>query len=201
MCKCKSAVGIGVDQSLTSTGYALWHNATEYNSASVKTTKEDDVISRHRIIVQRIMSLVAEHGLQYAAIEDYAYGTFGKQPKVAAKLCELGGQLKYNFVAKGMTVYVVNINYVKQWVGLTNKAKKPEVVRKVNALWGTNFKIKDNDQADALILARIGLACWEKQNGLPNRFPLTMEQIGMVEAILCGEDTVLSGTKPLSAVI
>lgn len=182
--------GLGIDQSLTSTGYALWtEDKAKYDT--IKTYPVDPLIVRHRTTVGSLVKIIDKYNVKYAAMEDYAYGTFSKQPKTAAKLCELGGQLKLTLGGLGLTIFVVNTKYVKQWIGIPSNSKKQEVVKAVNAEWDFKFRMKDNDIADALILGRVAEACWEKLAGLSYSRDLTGMQRGLVEAILGGEDTVL----------
>jgi Holliday junction resolvasome RuvABC endonuclease subunit len=182
--------GCGVDQSLTSTGYAFKSNGRlVYNT--IKTTSNDSLIVRHRATVGQLMSLAEKHDFKWVAMEDYAYGTFGKQPKIAAKLCELGGQIKYRMNEQHIIVYVVNTHYVKQWVGLTNRDKKVKIVSVWNEVHKTKFRLKDNDVVDAMILREIGQICYYRQMGNPFPDNLPMHQRGLVDAILMGGDTVL----------
>jgi Holliday junction resolvasome RuvABC endonuclease subunit len=154
------------------------------------------LIDRHKRTVKGLISEICKYHVRYAAIEDYAYGTFGKQPKIASKLCELGGQIKLELVRLNMTVFVVNTKYVKGWVGLAsskgNPVTKRMVVEAVNKIYKQNFKVKDNDMADACILAEIGDCCWLKLMGMELPKHITSVQRGYIEAILNGEDTVLN---------
>ncbi len=184
-------IGMGIDQSLTSTGHAIWRDgAAIYDN--IKTTADMELIDRHSRTVKGLIKEICKYHVRYAAIEDYAYRTFAKQPKIAAKLCELGGQIKLELVGMNMTVFVVNTKYLKMWVGLAHNAKKNLVVPAVNKRYGFTFRMKDNDMADACVLAEIGDCCWLKLNGLPLPSTLTTQQLGFVEAILCGADTVLN---------
>jgi Holliday junction resolvasome RuvABC endonuclease subunit len=182
--------GCGVDQSLSSTGYAFKANGRlVYNT--IKTTNIDSLIVRHRATVGQLMILAAKHEFKWIAMEDYAYGTFGKQPKIAAKLCELGGQIKYRMNEQNIIVYVINTNYVKQWIGLTNRNNKSAMVKQYNEMYNKTFRMKDNDIVDALILHEIGQICYFRQMG--NAFPneVSLHRRGLVDAILLGGDTVL----------
>ena len=183
--------GVGIDQSLTCTGYA-YKAAGRLVYNVIKTPATDPLIVRHRATVGQLMVLAKKNDFKWAAMEDYAYGTFGKQPKVAAKLCELAGQIKYRMNEEGITVYVINTNYVKQWIGLTNKNNKSAMVRKYNELHNTKFRMKDNDIVDALILREIGQICHHRHDGHPFPTNLSMERRGLVDAILLGADTVLA---------
>lgn len=184
--------GLGIDQSHSSTGFALWvdHNKKSRHG-TIKTTNADNWIVRQQEIVSELVRLVEKYGVEYVAVEDYAYGTFGRAAKNAARLCELGGAIKHTLLANKIMIFVVNTKYVKQWIGVAHNAKKKEVVAAVNKRWGYSFKIKDNDMADALILAEIADSCWARLQGRELPKHLTMHQRGLVEAILGGEDTVL----------
>lgn len=186
-------LGIGIDQSITSTGHAIFRDGQLFKYNTIKTTPDMALIDRHQTTLRGLLSEISKYHVRYAAIEDYAYHHFARQPKTAAKLCELGGQIKMGLVKQNMTVFIVNTTYVKQWVGLLSKVKKKDVVLAVNSQYGTKFKLKDNDIADATILAHVADACWLRLNGLP--YPdnyVNGVQRGIVEAILGNQENVLN---------
>lgn len=79
---------LGVDQSYTSSGWVLINELEEVlDFGIVGTSKNDgDIFTRARIIVDKIIEIIASHPIDYVGIEGLAYGSIGDSTRDLAGL-------------------------------------------------------------------------------------------------------------------
>jgi crossover junction endodeoxyribonuclease RuvC len=142
---------IGLDLSLTSTGYSI-------NGKTGSISSKLNNAPRLREICNSISSLIHDHNINAAVIEGYAFSARNSQ---AHKIGELGGVVR-------LLLFDNNISYVE--VPPTNRAKfatgrgnaaKSEVISAVSARTGLIWSGKSaDDECDAWLLEEMALhAC------------------------------------------
>ena len=137
----------GLDLSLTSTGVVTLSEDRGPVSKTIQTKAK----GAERLVV--IESEIHNHLLEYppklVVIEGYAYGS-----KHNREACgELGGVVKASLYLLDHDYIVVPPTRLKKYV---SAKKKDEVRLAVYKLWG--FEAKTDDEIDAYVLAKIGMA-------------------------------------------
>lgn len=100
----------------------------------------------------KITSAVKLHRPKLVVIEGYAFG----RPNQMAALGELSGVVKCSLFEMQQPYLIVPPTRVKKFACGRGNAKKDEVRLEVYKRWG--FEAPTNDEVDAYVLARIGLA-------------------------------------------
>ena len=141
---------MGLDLSLTSTGLVLLQDAETVESTTVSSRFKGE--ARLADIREKITTAVKLHRPQLVVLEGYAFG----RPNQMAALGELSGVVKCSLFEMGQHYLVVPPTRVKKFATGRGNAKKDEVRLEVYKRWG--FEAPSNDEVDAYVLARIGLA-------------------------------------------
>lgn len=140
---------MGLDLSLTSTGVAVFDSAsisTQVISSSHKAER------RLQDLRDKIMGVVSKQKVDLCVVEGYAFG----RPNVMAPMGELGGVVKLALYMDGIETLIIPPTRVKKFATGRGQAKKDEVRLSVYKRWG--FEAKTNDEIDAYVLVRIGMA-------------------------------------------
>lgn len=150
---------IGLDLSLTSTGAVVISPGGEWGRGQGDPHTESMVIkskfkgeARLEHLREQVMALVGFNQPDLIVIEGYAFG----RPNAMAPLAELGGVIKHSLYVAGWPFIVVPPTRAKKFACGKGNAKKDEVRLGVYKRWG--FEAPTNDEVDAYVLARIGLA-------------------------------------------
>lgn len=147
---------LGLDLSLTSTGVVVLDaNAKLVVAMSIKVKTRG--AERLSDIEAQVKQIIRNSNPKYACIEGYSMGFGGKQNTGRiADLGELGGVIR-------LLLYKFNIPYstpvplqVKKYATGKGQGEKSQIMMAVFKQWG--FEAKDDDQADAYVLARIARA-------------------------------------------
>lgn len=157
---------IGIDQSLTGTGYA--YRGRDGLVVSSLVQKE----SRGMIRLHNIHNTVVKHadtvGARLAVFEGYAF-SFGKNASRSHSLGEVGGILKYALWYRGIDLFIVPPNSLKLFMlghyktvepdkgGKKRKVKVKDLVH-IAAQEHAGRTFATNDQADAYSLLLMGEA-------------------------------------------
>jgi len=142
---------IGLDLSLTSTGYSIGGNTGSITSKLVEA-------ARLREIRDSLLSLIEENNVSFAAIEGYAFAARNSQ---AHKIGELGGVVRLMLFENGIPyVEIPPTSRAKFATGRGNAAKS-EVISAVSARTGRIWSGKSaDDECDAWLLEEMSLhAC------------------------------------------
>lgn len=149
---------LGLDLSITSTGfYVISADGDFYGT--IPTTTKNTYPERYRYIADEVAELVHNHKVEFIGLEDYAY-QFGKfRSKNFTHLCELRGVV-LDAVYKYAQTKVITSTQLKKFATGKGRLKsgdegKQQVVDAVNARYGFEFSLKENDIADACTLAHI----------------------------------------------
>jgi len=164
MCK-----AMGLDLSLTSTGVAIIQADGTSESMTIRSKFRDE--ARLADLRDKILATVKLHRPKLVVLEGYSYGSVTS----LASLAELGGLVKTGLFEVSQPVLVVPPARVKKFATGKGNSKKDEVRLAVYKRWG--FEAPTNDEVDAYVLARTGLAFLGHDSGL------IRSQIEVIEAL------------------
>jgi crossover junction endodeoxyribonuclease RuvC len=150
-CKKVSGMNLGLDLSLTSTGYCVLDSRTVPVVVGTIRTRPTDgsFYVRARIVRQKVMTLIQKYEPEAIAIEGHAIFS-GKSS--AVQLAELNGIVRYAIFAAGWRWENVPPSTLKKFAAGKGNASKAEMIEAVRKKWG--FATKSNDEADAYALAK-----------------------------------------------
>jgi len=167
------ATYMGIDISLRKSGVSVNKNYKPISIGTITTSKEDEWIVSVRKIVETILAAIEDNKVQYVAIEHYAYDSpFGRET-----LAEIHGVVLYKLHQLGIPYFKPSPKTVKKFAcGRGDTPPVPEgraktswkkvwVVEEVNARYGTNFILAQNDQCDAFCMALLCETVWKVKQG------------------------------------
>jgi Holliday junction resolvasome RuvABC endonuclease subunit len=160
-------VVIGIDQSLTKTGFAVIDKHSlelvEYGTFTSKQKEVERLIELSDDLVGTILEYqTVEYKVVGLGIEGYAFNKKFGGGRVF-DLAELGGVLKREVVKAGIPLHIITVQqHVKELLGKLPKPLKDKLPRihKVNELYdlelrtGKTTATQDSDIADAVSIAR-----------------------------------------------
>lgn len=141
----------GFDLSLSATGYAILSNDHTIALGTIKTKPGEPIEDRLAAIADRVVDLIAEHRPDFIAMESPSFGSpfgahdMGQVHGAVAYALRKAGHAQPSKVAPGT---------VKKFVTGSGRAEKSDVKMAIYKRWG--LEIKDNNQADAYVIGRIG---------------------------------------------
>lgn len=141
---------LGLDLSLTSTGYAALHHHRSATTGRIRTTARGP--ARLREIRDAVTALVRTLDPELVAVEGYAFG----RPNGMAALGELGGVIRLALHEHGQAYLDVPPAVVKKYATGKGNAGKEDVL--AAAIRRLDYSGSSNDEADALWLAHIAAA-------------------------------------------
>jgi Holliday junction resolvasome RuvABC endonuclease subunit len=160
MYRSNSDIVVGLDLSLTSTGMAAVRIKGEtfqiLEWANPKTSATEDWFTRMMHIQTDVVRFVFKHKPSKIFVEGYSYGSRNGRELAG----EVNGIVLYQLIAGGFPQQNIHKMISPQGRAkfATGKGNgtKSEVVNYVNQTFGLSLKVKENDIADAIILAFIG---------------------------------------------
>lgn len=164
---------IGVDPSLTSTGFAAYDvqsGIVAFRTISTKRTRP--IFERQSMICAELIHSLRPYDV--LVFEDFAISArFAPSGRFTERI-EICGMLKY-IVPKVTKLPWLTCppNVLKMFIANKASAKKEEVVAAVTAL---GFQVKNNDEADALSLALLAATYYNAWD-----MPLTQKQLKAVQ--------------------
>ncbi len=153
------AVVMGIDPSLTSTGFVVLRDGQLLEHAAFHTRTTGPV--RLLEIQDQMLARIRDHRPELVAIEGYAFGVRGG---AAFSLGELGGVLRVGMHLRSAKWIEVAPSQVKKFATGKGVAEKDQMLLTVFKRWGIEFKT--HDEADAYVLAQIARAAVEGSDGL-----------------------------------
>lgn len=160
---------LGIDLSLTEPGFCLqpggnpWH----YNTGKLRG------MARIERIRQEVDCAVRDCKPDIICIEGYS---FGSQGRAVVSAGELGGVVRHGLYLQGYGFTEVAPSQLKKYATGKGNTDKNLVLLAVYKRWGVDL-INDNE-ADAFVLAQIGLALLGEYDG-----KLTVPQAEVIQAI------------------
>lgn len=164
-----SIVAVGLDLSLTETGYATIEHTPAMgpvvvNGGTVKPTprklREAARLAFWRGFAIETIRCAAEISPPIIAIERYV--NYGRHGNTAQKLAEQAGIFKEAIFDLGADYFLVGPRQLKEWATGSGKAEKAEMVQAVRDWHPCRSQLRDteikHDYADALWLADIAQA-------------------------------------------
>lgn len=143
---------IGLDLSLTGTGLVVLDIAGHVLDAMTISSKLRDM-ERLAFIRSTIGKVFSNYEPGLACIEGYSMGSRAGQ---LASIGELGGVVKLLLHRNNFPYQIVAPTQLKKFATGKGNGAKDEVMMHVYKRWG--WEAKDNNQADAYVLARIALS-------------------------------------------
>jgi crossover junction endodeoxyribonuclease RuvC len=156
-------VTVGLDMSLTSSGFSLF-NGKEIVFETIKTKPANfnNDLDRLQHITNTVLSKIP-HYATLICIEDYFVPQSKMQFGAALSLCALGTLMRMKLYESGLPFIVVSPNQLKKFATGKGNAQKSLVIREVYKKY--NIDVKDDNQADAIVLAKIAEACLKFKGG------------------------------------
>lgn len=146
---------VGLDLSLTATGYYVFDTPPKMDGGLLETGKLDG-LARMDSILSQVDSLVDP--LTLAVIEDFSFASKGR---AVFQIGGLGFLVRHRLWKQGIRTLFVAPTLVKKFVTGAGNSEKSMMLKEVYKRWGADFQ--DDNVADAYALARIGRAYlgWE----------------------------------------
>lgn len=155
---------LGLDLSLSNTGFALIRDGKLYSTTSTPTSKAMPWVDRIKSVLREIESYLTSHEVDVVYIENYSYNSkFDRET-----LAELHGVVLYYLIQKGLRYEKIPPTQLKLFgTGRGHTPALPEgyakstwpkrwVVEAVNRQYDTTFTLSENDKVDAFLVALLG---------------------------------------------
>ncbi len=144
---------LGLDISLTSTGFAYRGEEGEIHTGTIKPSAHSG-IPRLMYIWNCIEDIVHAQGTDKVVIEGYSMGRF--QIQRAHSTGEIGGLVKVMLWKKGIPVLIVSPKGLKKFATGNGNSTKPQVQGHIMTRW--KYRVEQEDEADAFVLLHAGEA-------------------------------------------
>jgi len=153
---------VGLDLSLTGSGFCL-KRGTEIQLKTIKTKPADfeNDLERLRHIRKTILDLIPV-GTVMVCVEDFFIPGRASQINAAKGLIMLGTLIRVAMYEQGMPFYVISPPQLKKYATGKGNGPKGIVIREIYKRWGIDAK--DDNQADACVLAHIAEALYKHPN-------------------------------------
>ncbi len=160
---------MGIDPSLTSTGYVVLNNSKLVVSGTIPV--KETGIKRLFYIKHELHGLLIDHAPALVVIEGYAFARVNQ----AHQIGELGGMIRM-LLAEGFYRWMeVAPTQAKKFATGKGNAPKDLILMNVLKRWGMEFG--SSDEADAFVLAKIGQAVLGDTRGL------TQSQLDIIKSL------------------
>lgn len=172
----KSIVAVGLDMSLSSTGFCI-KRGSDISLETIKTTprtcKND--LERLQHIVKEMLKRIPDD-VTMICIEDYYVPMSKAQFGSAISLCALGTLMRVALYNKGLSFYVPTASQLKKFVTGKGNCQKNMVLRDVYKRW--NINAEDDNQADSSVLAYMAEAIVDVgNNGSLSNYPKFQQEV------------------------
>lgn len=169
---------VGLDPSITSTGYALIDSDDKHiiKCGRIRTSPKNSTNERIMFIIKELEFIYSIYLANICEIQSVMFedGFIGPNKKGSLDLAELRGALMAYHSYKHLEVYRKQPTAIRKQFGLPGNAKKDEVAKKVSKLYPNleeeigpysdkNNKYKTSDVYDAISIALAGLESDDKR--------------------------------------
>ena len=153
---------VGLDLSLSATGFYLIKENGEVEFDEIRTKKEQFScdIARVEHIADIILEKISKYEIKFIAVEDFFTG---QQPGTVIQLAILGTIVRYKLLENGYSYLAVAPTQVKKYATGKGNAPKDNMLKAVFKNW--NVDTNSNNIADACAIAHLGQAYYEWING------------------------------------
>jgi len=155
-CTANEACYVGLDMSLTSTGF-FSQRGNMVTMETIKTTPKtcENDLMRLKYVVNEVMHRIPKD-VAMICIEDFFTPSNPFQIGAAMGLIMLGTVMRLALYEAGYPFFIIAPGQIKKFATGKGTGQKSIVVREVYKRW--NFDVKDDNQADACVLAHIAKA-------------------------------------------
>lgn len=156
---------LGLDPSLTHSA-AAWYEDGELHTRAVLSKSEEDGLERLSELRARFSDIAERFWLteqRVLAIEGFSFGSKGR---AVFQIGWLGFELRLMFRRAGWHILDVPPNTLKAFVTGKGNAPKELMIRDVFKRW--KYEAKDNNDADAFALLKLGQAVTDQAAYAPN---------------------------------
>lgn len=173
---------IGLDLSISGTGFCFLRGA-DINPETIKTTPKgfEDDLARLRHISNEIMKRIPQD-VMLICLEDFYTPTKIYQAGAAIKLAMLGAVVRMELKEAGRPFIIPTANQIKKFATGKGNAPKSVVLMAVYKRWG--LECKDDNQADATVMAVLARAVYNQQVDPSLNENLTKPQLEVVQKVL-----------------
>ena len=171
-----SAITVGLDMSLTGTGFCL-KAGTKLDACTISTTPRtaENDIARLRWIANEMMKRIPTN-VSLICMEDVFMPHSPMQMGSACKLFMLAAVMRMTLYEKGLPFFIVAPTQIKKWVTGSGAGQKSTIMMNVFKKYGV--ECKDDNQADSLVLSVIA------ESIVQPRDDLTKPQQEVLKAVL-----------------
>ena len=166
---------VGLDLSLTGTGFCL-KRGSELSMETIKTTPKTAVhdLARLKYIRDALMERIPE-STAMICVEDFFIPHMSSQINAAKSLIMLGTLVRVSLLDRGLPFYIVVSTQLKKYATGKGSGPKGLIIREIYKKWGVNAK--DDNQADACVLAYIAEALFTNPADMPKYQEETLAKI------------------------
>ena len=169
---------LGLDLSLTATGFYLIKDGGKDEYLEINTNPEDfdNDIERADYIASKIVDSIKNENITFIAMEDYFTG---KQPQSVIKLATLGTVVRMRLLDAGYSYMTFAVSQIKKFETGKGVAPKDNMLKSVYKRH--NLDTASNNIADACAIAHVGRAYYEWQAGRRDFLKYETEVLKKVE--------------------
>ena len=147
---------VGLDMSLSSTGFCIkTGDRVSVETIKSKPDSAENDLARLKLIAGEVMRRIPP-ATSMICIEDFFTPGNAQQIGSAIKLAMLGTVMRMALFDAGLPFFIIAPSSLKKFVTSKGTSQKSLVVMAVYKSWGV--EVKDDNQADAMVLAHIAEA-------------------------------------------
>lgn len=156
------SIYVGLDLSLSATGYFIIKENGEYDCGEIKTKPNQFSCSIERVeyIADEIIKKIKDYKVKFILLEDYFTG---QQQGTVIQLAVLGTIVRYKLLENGYSFLTVAPTQIKKFT--TGKGNVPKDNMLKSVFKNYHFDTSSNNIADACAIAYLGKAYYEFING------------------------------------
>jgi Holliday junction resolvasome RuvABC endonuclease subunit len=168
---------VGLDMSLSGTGVCIL-TGNEIKVETIKTKPDDfsNDLERLKYIVAKVMERIP-NTTSMICMEDFFTPGNSAQIGSAIKLAMLGTTMRLALYDKGLPFWTIAPTQLKKWITGSGASQKSLIIMSVFKVYGR--EVKDDNQADSMVLAHIAKALDESSVGLPK---YQLEALGKIKS-------------------
>lgn len=156
---------IGFDLSTVASGYSVFSSNEKLMESGVIVPSASDVTTRIREIATKTKAVISNVRCKTdkieVIIEDVYYGSNYLTTKILNRLAGAVIMTAMDLIPASSIIFVTPTGARKS-MGILPKSTKAQVVKEVNKKFGLDLKLKDNDEADGIVLGFYGV--WKDKN-------------------------------------
>ena len=175
---CEEIVTVGLDLSLTGTGYCVKRGVC-MTVGTIKTQPKDfaNDLDRLKYITEKVMAQIPKD-VKMICIEDFFTPANRTQTGAAIKIAMLGTLVRVAIYDAGYPFFIPVNSQIKKFVTGKGTSQKNIVVREVYKRWGIDAK--DDNQADACGMAHLAEALVEAPEVVKERPQYQVKVVGKI---------------------